>query len=78
MENLFYTKRGRLKRYAFACGYIEREGDDDLGVCLDQISGNVLRVSETGRNRQDCGWTGTSLTAARREMAKLRRHQKAR
>lgn len=60
LDSKFYTKRGRLNRYALACGYVERvatpvETADFKSVTLN-MEGSVIHVfvykRETGRRSQ--------------------------
>lgn len=58
------TKRGRLTRYALACGYIERKGSDDNRAVLESEHG-VFHVK--GFEKGKHFWESfDNLTAARR------------
>ena len=67
MTQPFYTARGRLTRYGLACGYVERKGNDEAGVVLEQICSNgALRVMQRGRWGRKELYCGQSLHDARK------------
>lgn len=46
----FITAGGWLTPYAFACGYVQRRGDDESGARIEQErAGDCYRVSGDGR-----------------------------
>ncbi len=69
MSPKFYTKSGRLTRYALACGYVEKKGDDEAGAVMEQLCSNgVLRVMQRGRWGRKELYCGPSLWAARKAL----------
>ena len=64
---MFYTKRGFLTRYAFACGYVEIRGDRESCCRMELLSSGVYRVYGGGRWIRGEGESfHESLVAARR------------
>lgn len=68
-EPKFYTARGRLTRYALACGYVEKAGTDEAGAVMEQFAAtNVLRVMQRGRWGRKELYCGPCLWSARKAL----------
>lgn len=61
-----YNRDGSLTAYALTCGHIEKRGNDEAGVRLEQCRSKVYRVTGHGRWLRHDIYRGPSLTAARR------------
>lgn len=72
MNAKFHTKKGKLTRYALACGYVAsfEHGEFSGRMDMPSPSAGVIRVIENG-DAWRIAYLGKSITAARRAFESL-------